>query len=832
MSHVNMDRIPAALRERDQWIMWKYVERDGEQTKVPVQADGSVAKSNDPTTWAPFEEVRRRFDPSRFAGLGFVFSADDPFVGVDLDGCRDPETGKFAEWAREALKRFGSYAEVSPSGTGAKIFCRGVSPFSRGRKMDIPDATAVGTKVPAVEVYDRGRYFAVTGLYLEGPAEPMEGQDALAWLQEKYFPTETAPTTPSLDFRDDAAVTERARKYLARIPGAVSGQSGHNATFHAACVLVLGFELGESDAVALLTEWNQTCQPPWEHREIVRKVQEAAKQSGQRGYLRNVAPANWAHISVPRYEGAKPRNKSQQSPLLNGNQSGSGSIVVIPVTTSGGWEAPPSPLPTMPTVPRFPLSVFPAKVADYFQAVSEAMAAPPDYVAVPGLSLLGAAIGRSRAAEAKLGYAESPSFWTAVFAPPGATKSPNLRAAAAPLRLAETGWLESHRQKMVGYAVDSDRHGAQVKEWKSDGCEGASPTPPVKPILRQTILDDVTTESAAKVLLECPRGLVVVKDELLGFTRSLNAYKGGRGADREFWLSAWAGAPAKVNRSGNHDAGPLVITHPFIGVAGMLCPDSLAELRGELRNGDAPADGFLDRFLLSFPDPVAAEAEQWRTVPHLIGQGYQEVFANLLSLEMIAETHGTATRYRPHFIPFSQPGRAAWEEFTGNLADRMNALDPFEPFRGVLSKLRGYGLRFCALLWCLRHVCGDHAADASIGADIVVDADSLVTYFTQHADRCLGRGWADRTSRLAKRVVDWLGREPQRNSFTRTEAFRHLRDRRDCKSSDALTSVFKLLADHGFIRPVDREGLRPGPIPDLYAVNPQWVRSAVERRAA
>ena len=60
----------------------------------------------------------------------------------------------------------------------------------------------------------------------------------------------------------DLAVIERARKYVARMPPAVSGQSGHNATFHVACVLALGFGLGEGEALALLREHSETCQPP------------------------------------------------------------------------------------------------------------------------------------------------------------------------------------------------------------------------------------------------------------------------------------------------------------------------------------------------------------------------------------------------------------------------------------------------------------------------------------------------------------------------------------------------------------------------------------------
>ncbi len=71
-------------------------------------------------------------------------------------------------------------------------------------------------------------------------------------------------------------VIERARRYVAKCPSAVSGQAGHDATYHVACVLVNGFALGELDALSLLREWNQSCLPPWSEAELVHKVRSAA----------------------------------------------------------------------------------------------------------------------------------------------------------------------------------------------------------------------------------------------------------------------------------------------------------------------------------------------------------------------------------------------------------------------------------------------------------------------------------------------------------------------------------------------------------------------------
>lgn len=80
---------------------------------------------------------------------------------------------------------------------------------------------------------------------------------------------------------------DRARAYLARVPAAIAGSGGHNATFHAACVLVNGFGLPSAEALPLLMEWNAGCQPPWSEAELRHKLASAEKahHAKPRGHL-------------------------------------------------------------------------------------------------------------------------------------------------------------------------------------------------------------------------------------------------------------------------------------------------------------------------------------------------------------------------------------------------------------------------------------------------------------------------------------------------------------------------------------------------------------------
>ena len=149
---VNLDCLPEELRQRRQWVVWKLEERDDKLTKVPYIAGGvGNAKSNDLMTWRTFEEAVQALETGRYNGVGFVFCSADPFVGVDLDDCRDPESGEIAEWAQKIIEGFTDIVllEVSPSGRGVHLITKGVC------------KDGVNTK--SVEVYGQDRFFTVTG---------------------------------------------------------------------------------------------------------------------------------------------------------------------------------------------------------------------------------------------------------------------------------------------------------------------------------------------------------------------------------------------------------------------------------------------------------------------------------------------------------------------------------------------------------------------------------------------------------------------------------------------------------------------------------------------
>jgi|GEM_PF-3670559 len=305
---ISFSTIPIELQEREQWVLWKTIERDGKETKMPFSVTGAAASSTNQKTWSSFDSVVGLFNESQHSGIGFVFSKSDPFCGIDLDGCRDPQTGTVADWALTEVERFASYCEVSPSGTGLKIWIEAETQLPKGRnkKLKVPE---IVNKMPGVECYSQSRYFAVTGNVFRQFRTIEKRESEFKDFLAKHWPETPAVNVGKREWRSADSVIDRARKYVATILGAVSGSGGHNETFRVACVVVRGFDIPTDQAFDVLAEWNETCQPPWSEHELRHKIDSAEKASGERGYLRQASPERWDSIPVPEHRPAAENRK-------------------------------------------------------------------------------------------------------------------------------------------------------------------------------------------------------------------------------------------------------------------------------------------------------------------------------------------------------------------------------------------------------------------------------------------------------------------------------------------------------------------------------------------
>jgi len=184
---VNEAGIPDELKRVPQWLCWRWEKRktgDAEPkwTKPPFNPKtGKYASTNDPSACVPYECAIAAYRSGDWDGIGFVFTPDDPYVGIDLDNCRDLSEGSLFTKPMELVRSFDSYTEVSPSDTGVKIIVRGALPGNGGKNRQL-------------EMYDRARYFTLTGNVLDGVSPDIEErQEAVMALYDRAFAKSERP---------------------------------------------------------------------------------------------------------------------------------------------------------------------------------------------------------------------------------------------------------------------------------------------------------------------------------------------------------------------------------------------------------------------------------------------------------------------------------------------------------------------------------------------------------------------------------------------------------------------------------------------------------------
>ena len=160
---VNIDNIPAVLKDYDQWVLWKLEKRHKKPTKIPYQPNGRKAKSNHRGTWNSFEKVLAKYPGGNYSGIGFVFSEDDPFCGLDFDDVTGV-LGDIRPEIMEIIKQLNSYTEFSQSGDGLHVLVEATLP--------------PGGRHGSIEMYQSGRYFCMTGDHLEGTPLTIEKRQA------------------------------------------------------------------------------------------------------------------------------------------------------------------------------------------------------------------------------------------------------------------------------------------------------------------------------------------------------------------------------------------------------------------------------------------------------------------------------------------------------------------------------------------------------------------------------------------------------------------------------------------------------------------------------
>lgn len=167
-----IENLPEELKKVNNWVCWQGADKTPKNPR-----NGYNARSNDPKTWGTFKQACKACESFGFDGIGFVFDEKSEYFGVDLDKCIEK-----VDFCDEFVETLQSYAEISKSGTGLHIICKGKLPDGSRRKDN-------------VEMYCTGRYFICTGnIYNAKYTDIKDCTETIKILHNKYLP-KTIPTS-------------------------------------------------------------------------------------------------------------------------------------------------------------------------------------------------------------------------------------------------------------------------------------------------------------------------------------------------------------------------------------------------------------------------------------------------------------------------------------------------------------------------------------------------------------------------------------------------------------------------------------------------------------
>jgi hypothetical protein len=759
---LDIDAIPVDLRMLDQWVCWRFATRNGKATKVPYQAlsPRAEASTTNPSTWASFGQAASVFlDDIGLDGIGFVFAPGDGLAGIDLDRCiRDD--GTLESWAENALGLLNGYAEVSPSGRGMKVFVRAECPGGQGRKRLGLSPEGTG----AIECYDRGRYFTVTGnVWSESHSDLASDCPNFADFHSLVFPPkpDRVRVDPAPSSMEDAELIRRAHsarngfKFAALWEGRWQAYFGTASEADLSLCSLLAFWTQDEASIDRLFRQSGMVDSKWTERADYR-----ALTIGKALERTTIHSQGFAEKNVTIFT-----NNTINSPLTPGSDQEGGNISYSKYLKysstdntargegagDGGEEWPPCRLEGPEAARPFPLEALPAPLAELVSVAANCLGCPIDFPALAALGVASGAMGRRLALKVKDGWVEAPAIYAALVGDPGTTKSPAVGLMAAPL------WKITHEQL--------EMHRRDLEQARRAKDEDAGPVAP-----KRVVVDDATTEAMAALLMENPRGLVMVRDELSALLSGMNQYKaGGKGSDRQFYLSAWSGSSVSVDRKHSVDRMPLHIPHPFLSIVGGMTPGMLSEM-GEGKGRD---DGFLDRFLFTCPEPVPV---RWSDegVPPDLAQAWEWAIRRLWLPGM---TLGVDNKPRPWFVRFTPDATAcyaAWYDAHNEEAES----DDFPAYlRGPWAKMRAYCARLALALDRLALAFDpEHDGEPSdVGVESLSRAIILVDYFKAHTRRvrAMMRGSFGECPD-ARKVLRWV-RSTGRDRFLASEVRNNFR---------------------------------------------------------
>jgi len=393
---------------------------------------------------------------------------------------------------------------------------------------------------------------------------------------------------------------------------------------------------------------------------------------------------------------------------------------------------------------------------------ARAIGCDPSMIALPMLASCAAAIGTTRRVKLKNSWCEPSVLWTAIVARSGTLKSPASELAVKPLQRVQSEQFREHRRALAEYEKLALHHEASKADWwRNTRGRGDPPEKPEPPVCVRHVVSDCTVESLAPILSSNPRGVLLAKDELSGWLRSFNQYKGSKGSDVANWLEMHRAGCVTVDRKTQQT---LHVPRAAVSICGTIQPGVLSACLTD----EYFAAGLSARLLIVQPPTPAKRWTDDDMSPATFAR-FEDVIRKLLAQEHDRDDDGELV---PKDLPLSADARARWIDFYNEFAVRQ-ADAPGEDLAAAFSKIEGYAARFALLCQCVGFVTGTAAADCV--DDVAMEAGiTLARWFADEAERVYGlwhesdedREWRDLIAWIENRGAETTPGDLQRDNRT------------------------------------------------------------------
>jgi len=399
----------------------------------------------------------------------------------------------------------------------------------------------------------------------------------------------------------------------------------------------------------------------------------------------------------------------------------------------------------------FPTDIFPQPIREFVEAGAKAIGCDDTaYLAVPMLSVLGAAIGNSRRIRLKRTWTEPPIIWTAIVGNSGSLKSPALELASRWVREIQRKAFAKHDGLMADFRDEMSQYERDMASWKKKSAGKEPPEMPGEPVAERYWCDDITVEALALLLRNRWRGLLMVRDELAGWLENFGKYSSGKGSDVPRWLEMFGGRSMMNDRKtgGNNT---VFVPRAAVCVTGGIQLDVLRRvLRKQYRE-----NGLAARLLMVFPPQKAKQWSDEDIDPH-VEAAVGGLLDRLYQLPPATDEYGDP---QPVEIGMTPEAKEVWIAFYNEHALEQAELSG--DLAAAWSKLEGYAARFSLVI----HLARSTAGDTSLKTPEEIDRTSieagirLTRWFNHETRRIYAMLDEDSESCERRQLIEWIERK-------------------------------------------------------------------------